>query len=370
MGLDRGAEDALSILYLTKFPPSPSGIALYAAKFHDPLQRLGTVELRTAPASPAQSQALVASVFGFFGGIRASRCGKYKLFFGELGGRGLYEFYFLMGVALGSRFCRISFTCHDAPSLVGPCMLFGALDRRGGRRIGLLLSRTVGATMEAFLMRRADCVFALTKEAASVLGTRYNRSVSYIPHVVDEPALGSKEPIVFMPGYIGSAAPIIDAVRTLQHVGYVCGCPWRLRVGACSEHVEQSVRSVVRDQSSGYVEFVGFLTEAELLGEFERATVVLRIVGSGGKGNALAASGPLNWAIARGCVCVTDDNRAGARELAAEGLVTVSQTPIRALAALLVSDGMGRERARDIARTSRMRSGPDAVARRLSEVLR
>ena len=162
------------------------------------------------------------------------------------------------------------------------------------------------------MLRHAANVWTLSNAGARSLEHRYHARVTALPHVVDSPALPIKDRHVFVPGPIHNPDPLLDVIGNLEST-------WPMVVGACSQPAERAIRAAVGERFP--IEFTGFLDEAALLEEFAAAAVVLRVRGKEETGNSLAASGPLCWAVSRGCVCVTDDVRAGAAELASKGLV-------------------------------------------------
>ena len=218
--------------YVSKFPPSPSGIALYASTFERVLQRFGPVERITAPADPRQSQRLGWSVRGFVRGLRDGHSLRYAAIHVELGGRSLFEFYYALGV-LSSRRTPLSITCHDTPSLVGQPCLFTVLDRRGLRRLGALLSSSLGGTWEKRLVAGAENVLCLTGAGAGALAERFGRRVSSIPHVVDDPGpLPEKADRVFLPGYVSDPGTITAVVSAVAGLNRDTGTTWQVVVAA------------------------------------------------------------------------------------------------------------------------------------------
>lgn len=301
-----------TLRYLSKLPPSPSGIGLYAQEFVAALRGAHVdVEVCRAPADPLATQQLRQALVGFRLGRRWG-AGHTPVHI-ELSGRALFEFYAALGVLTRAKPPRLSVTCHDAPSVAGAVLLFRFLDRRGLRRIGLAWSQWTGVRLARRVMTRADVVFALTDAGARELATRYARPVVHLPHIVPRRAMPPKESVVFLPGYLGD---VEATCRLTRHLLTVAPPTWTVRIGACPDEVRERLGGELR------VAFTGFLDEGALGAEFDRATLVVRERHTEPtEANGLAASGPLSWAVAAHCACITNDRRAGARELADLGLV-------------------------------------------------
>ena len=368
--LTGGPPNAQTIGYVSKFPPSPSGIALYASVFEQVLKKLGKVERVPAPANPRDSQRLASSLRGFVQGFRDCRTRRYSAIHVELGGRSLFEFYYALG-ALQSRRTPVSITCHDTPSVVGQPCLFTILDRRGLRRVGTLLSSSVGAIWERRLIYGAQDILCLTRAGADALSQRFVRQVRAVAHVVDDPGpLTEKEDRIFLPGYLSNSEAIAAAVSVTAGLNRDNGTTWKVVVGACPPNVEANLRARLPADQAAIVTYAGFQTEDELLQEFRRARVVVRIRRASGEDNSFAASGPLAWAAARGCVILTNDSRAGAQELAALGLAIYSpKNPLQDLPDAL-AEAANPAMAGLQARRAQTLFGIDAVAQEIMTALR
>jgi Glycosyl transferase 4-like domain len=322
-----------SIVHVTKIPPSPSGVALYATVFRRVLETLGEITVLPASPTPRSTQSLSAAVRGLALGLRF-RKRPVRLVHVELSGRGLFEFFFLVGLTFRERATRVAVTCHDAPSLAGQVFLFAGLDRKGLRRLGALASRHAGRPLERRVLRRSDAVLVLTRLGAEELESIYGVPVSYMPHIsypCDPPP--SKDRLIFVPGYFDRAEPVL---RILRDVVY--DSDWKLAFGACSSGTRSEIEVEARRLGlAERVESAGFVSEANLLAFFARASVVVRVCGRGDEAGRLAASGPLIWAASFGCLTATDDPRAGARELASIGLTVQSNDLAGALVLLVPS---------------------------------
>ena len=331
---------------------------------------IASMQRLAAPSEPRDSQRLAAAAAGLIKGLRTSH-DQVGLVHVELGGRGLFELYFALGLTIRRTRPALVLTCHDPPSLVGASMLFTVLDKRPWRRLGMLLSNTLGMRCEDRVLARAAGVIALTHQGANTLAMRVGREVSWIPLIItggDRSALSRNTPIVFVPGYVNDAARIVDLVRALPPCT-LDQPSWLLTVGAGGKELERHVRTSIESHEQERVRFLGYMSEPDLDKHFCEATIVVRLHNAGGhNGNPLAASGPLGWALAHGCICVTNDDRAGARDLESAGLVLRTSEPARALAELLrrpIADGE-HERIFDAAQRF---AGVPVVARQYRAVL-
>ena len=169
-----------TVVHVSSFPPSPSGVALYAAVFDQVLAGFGSVERVVAPADPRESQSLRSALRGLVVGL-GPRLREADVVHVELSGRALYQFYLALGLTIGRRRSLLAITCHDTPSLVGWTLLFTGLDRRPFRRVAQLASSGVGHQLENRLLSRCDVTVALTEEGATALGRRAPTAVS-LPH--------------------------------------------------------------------------------------------------------------------------------------------------------------------------------------------
>lgn len=365
-GVDRPPGSGPTIVYVSKLPPTSSGIGLYAQEFVHVLSLFGPVRPIIAPPDPQRSQALRSALRGFVSGW-FTQPGDFVHV--ELSGRALFEFYLALGRLTRHRGAGLAVTCHDVPSVAGSVMLFSLLDRRGLRRVGELLSLSIGRRWERRLLGACTAVFALTEEGAAALSRRAGRSVTALPHVVGARPARAKSPVVFVPGYVSDIAGILDVAAVVDDVRRSSSTPWTVVVGACPPGVEEQVRSRLADGTHDVVRFTGLLEEAALLETFDEAAVVVRTSSSAPAANYLAASGPLCWAVASGCLVLTDDDRAGARELEAWGLLTRSPDLAGTLRATLDEAAGSVTPVYAIAAEARRRMGVGAVARCYAEAV-
>lgn len=324
------APSSLRITYVSKFPPTGSGIGLYASVFEGALARLGRVHRRGAPSDPRESQRFTSALRGMADAYQDTRMERTSHIHVELSGRSLYEFYYAVtAVRLGR---SLTLTLHDLPSIVGPSLLFSGLDQPGLRRVGTQLSRTLGKRLEQYLLRNSASLMALTRQGADWLTKAGNSNAHYIGHVIDSPVHVDKEPIVFCPGYIGDHEPILALAEMMLNKFP----EWSLYIGTMSQTTQDHIHANIHG-NDGKVHQTGELSECELLDLFAKAAVVVRPRKPGSGANSLAASGPLAWAVSRGCHVITNDERAGATELAEYGLLVQTRSWLEAVECALNS---------------------------------
>lgn len=348
-------------VYVSKFPPSPSGIGLYAAVFEQVLASIGDVRRHPAPAQPVDSQRMGAALRGMREGWRQGRRRPNEHIHVELSGRALFEFYYAVGALTAG--APLTVTTHDLPSVVGSPLLFTGLDRRFLRRFGEGLTTVFGHRLERYVLRRAMVVCALTAAGAEWLRTTYGVPAVSLGHVVDCPTPVAKERIIFCPGYIGDAGPIREMLAAIGEKNP----EWRILVGSTTQRAAESISELLRgDQFSASM--VGDLDEESLLETFARSQVVVR-VRNRGEANTLAASGPLAWSVARGCTVITNDTRPGARELEELGLIQVTEDWL-ARVQMELDRPFAPDHAEDIQVRAQRELGTRAVARKFEDLLR
>jgi hypothetical protein len=330
----------VTLRHVSKFPPSPSGIGLYAALFETCFAPPTRVVRRTFDPDPVVTQRLRSSARALFVGLRGAP--GVDLLHVELGGRSLAEFYFAVGTLLRRDRPWLVITCHDVPSIVGLSMMFTVLDRRGMRRVGQWLSARLGAGLERWVLQNTDTVFALTGAGATVLEQRAGRPVHRLGHIlVPRDLHDRKDPLVLLPGYVSTTCPVADIVRVVADAPPTDTGAWRVMVGAGEpRHLARELETL-EPALLDRVTVQGGVDEDEMTATYARAAVVLRVGTGHHGGNQNAASGPLSIALGYGCRVVTDDPRPGVTELAAAGLIQQTSDPLFALREAMHAAGSG-----------------------------
>lgn len=310
------------IVYLTRLPPSPSGVALYARDFVPVLESLGIVRTVRLPDLAADSQRVSTTLRAGRRTGRAMRAAD--LLVVELAGRGVAEFWVAWWQAVGRR-RRVVVNIHDAPTLSGGGpFLFTMLDRRYLQRIASMLSRTIGFRAERALLRAAALTTALSPHGAVDIAERYSVSVPLVlPHVLGAPTERvQREPLIFIPGAIASPADVSPVLRALADVPE----PWRVVIGYCSEETaRECLREAVARGVADRVEVTGLVDEGALDRQFARASIVVRWRASGW--TTKAVSGPVIRALGRGCAVISNDRRGTQDCLRAAGAGLVGDDP-------------------------------------------
>ena len=347
------------LLHLTRMPPSPSGVAAYAAVFRDALEELGPTVTVELPPDPAASQSFPLAV-RLIRRLRGPLAAPGTVLVVEQAGRGLAEFWAAWW--LTRRGARVWLMVHDVPALSGGAFFSRLLDRRGGRRIAALLSDTLGRRAERGLLSRAERVFCLSPAGAEALAAAHHldREVEPIPHVarpveVDPDSSRHAEPdpsvaataeqdpalrrAILVPGYIAAAEDVLPLLPALADLPD----DWRLLVGACPAAAEERIaREAEALGLSDRVDLLGFTDEPGVRAAFARAAVVVRWRDGGWSGGAgrYAVSGPLIASFAHGCAVVTNDDRGAAHLLDRAGAVAVrdADSLVTAVTALVRND--------------------------------
>jgi glycosyltransferase involved in cell wall biosynthesis len=361
------------IVHLTKVPPSDSGVARHAGALDRALDRLGrrtTIGLGL-DAPQTQRLAVVADV------VRRLRTELRRtpadLVVIDLSGRALAE---LAGAALvaarpAARRPVLWLVAHDAPELVGAPLLVSVLDRRGGRRVGMALSDTVGRALERRVVGRADALLAFSELGAAALRDRYGHDVvRAVPLPTDLLGDGPKEPVVYCPAGVraGDLAPVLRA--------FEAGLPdgTALRVGHLAPADRRTIEAW-RDEHglADRVTLTGFLDQAALDRTFVTAAVVVRNPGRGDRSaNWAAASGPRVSALAAGCAVVSTDPRGSARCVAVAGrdLAAAPERLADELTRLVADPAAVAELGARATEHVRSTHAPDAVAGHLAAIWR
>lgn len=309
------------LVHLTRMPPSPSGVAAYAAVFREALAELAPTTTVSLPAQPAASQSFPLAA-RLIRRLRRGTAVPGTVLVVEQAGRGLAEFWATWW--LSRRGARVWLMVHDVPALSGGAFFGRLLDRRGGRRLAALLSDTLGRRAEHGLLTRAERVFCLAPSGAAALTSthRLTRTVEVIPHVAVLPAsVPERRRTILVPGYVAAAADVLPLLPVL----HALTPDWRLAVGACPEDEAAAITARAVEQGlSDRVDLLGFTDEAGVRAGFARAAIVVRWRRDGWSAgaNRHAVSGPVIAALAHGCALVTNDDR-GARDLLARAQALV-----------------------------------------------
>ncbi|WP_263117974.1 glycosyltransferase [Cellulomonas sp. RIT-PI-Y] len=325
------------LLHLTRMPPSPSGVAAYAAVFRTALAEVAPTETVALPpdATASQSFPLAGRLIRR---LRGPVADPGTVLVVEQAGRGLAEFWAAWW--LTRRGARVWLMVHDVPALSGGAFFGRLLDRRGGRRLAALLSGTLGRRAERGLLTRAERVFCLSPSGARALASAHGltRAVEPVPHVAILPPLDppAARRVILVPGYVASAddvVPLLPALATLP-------ADWRLQVGACPDDARDAlVRAAVDQGLADRVDLLGFTDEAGVRAAFARAAIVVRWRRSGWSHGAgrYAVSGPLIAAFAHACAVLTNDDRGAAHLFERSGAQVVegADALIAALATLV-----------------------------------
>ena len=321
-------EGVRSFTYVTRQPPSPSGVALYAARFLPVLETLAPTRVVRLPPFPADSQRVTVALRTFVRAVRSSSPDPADVVAFELAGRGLAEFWTALLLSCAPWRRTVWVTVHDSPAVCGGAFFFKSLDRRGRRRIAALLSERLGRRAERALLQRARRVYCLSDLGVSQLQARLalTRVVRRLPHVTvaTNTAVAARRS-VFLPGYLDGAENVAPTLLALA----AAPDGWRLEVGACDEQTKRDVMSLaMRLGVQDCVVLLGYVDERALGDAFERAAVVVRWKTSGWAKDREpqhgAVSGPLIEAMAHGCAIITNDTRGIAECLSEAGAIRIS----------------------------------------------
>ncbi|MDB5074293.1 MAG: glycosyltransferase involved in cell wall bisynthesis [Chloroflexi bacterium] len=320
----------LRIGYVSKLPPSSSGVARYAEDFMKALAIVGelawVLPLRVAAPESQRLRTILRVVVTTVHKVRSKKLDVVHI---ELSGRALAEFY----AALAIMFCcpdvRLWLTIHDAPHVTGGVGYISLLDRRVLRRLAHLFSVSAGRVLERYLLNRADRVFCLSSYGATATERFFGlrRSIDALPFVTSLPPLSDKSSdsvTIFCPGHVGSdemVLPVFPAVVDLP-----AHCKVTVEIGHCDRATRKSLQKIAEEMGlSDRVVFLGYLTQQRELDQaFERAAIVVRHrpPGETNLGNWAAVSGPIISAMAQGCAVISSDSR-GVREYLQHGITAL-----------------------------------------------
>jgi glycosyltransferase involved in cell wall biosynthesis len=321
-------EERASVLYVSKFPPSHSGVARYAAQFLEVLRQLANVETFVT-GHEAPDGAGVRRIVNVVVSVQRQLREKPDWVVIELSGRAIAEFFACASVLCRRRRPLIWITVHDPPAVTGGLFWLSSLDRKGFRRLAAFLSATIGHRVERWVLERADAIVCLSKAGAAALTAEYSLSrVVRSIHPVARIASGkSARGDVFLPG------PIIRLEHAEEAIDAVAdACDLNIVIGVCDEPTERALRTHAEARGiTNPIRFTGSLSQ-DLLDEVYGASLLVvhwRPNGSAGNvTNAAPCSYPVIDAMANGCALVTNGAR-GAREYIIESgaAIDLSDTP-------------------------------------------
>lgn len=367
----------MQIVYVTRLPPSPSGVARYAADFRLVLQRFGVVSIVEMPSDPSFSQRLATIANASLRLLLARRrVGRDAVCWVELAGRGIAELFGLLVATYA--FKTTCVTIHDAPAVTGGLGFVSLLDRPGARGLAQRLTAQWGVRVEGAILRRCTRVWALSRIGAEELSARYDVDVACLRHVVSIPtdATVSKHRrqegplLVYIPGYVAGELPMEAVVGLLESIAEHRAT---LLVGAASPEVERTLKLAIDRVPGVRCRLLGFQSEEDIDATFARADIVARPLprGGGDVANRAAVSGPIVRAAAHACVTVTNDAR-GTSEYLNDTWAVHCADPAEVLtftAELLKSPRRKISRMQAAAkRFAEEQLSPDAVVARLSSV--
>lgn len=298
----------MNVDYVCRLPPSPSGLALYAQHFLNVLSKKVSVTVFKLPSQPRDSQRFKEILLISRNIMKESKKGNIVLF--DLGGRGLAEFWSSVIVKFMLR-RKVWIVIHDPPTLCGSSFLFLSLDRKGFRRFAAMLSNSIGFLVECLLLAKVDQVICLSEAGSKSLAKKYkiSRPIKTIPHLATPRRLKkSKGNLILVPGHVGEDDEIVSILEAMKLIPD----DWHLKIGACSNSTLKSIyREVEVRDLTHRVNFLGVLDEQDYMMTFDEAAIVIRSKErwSTRKSNSCSVSGPLIYAMAAGCVIITNDSR-------------------------------------------------------------
>ena len=316
------------------------------------LQIVGETTLVGIPCDAPETQRLTAIASLLRRLVATLRSREFDHAVVELSGRALAEYWASWFLTATRRIDNVWIVVHDAPSLVGPTFLITPLDRKGGRKIGMYLSRTVGNALERRLLARVAGVILLSQVGAKEFSRVHpGVAVAAVPHPVftRTRAVHEADPTIYIPARfdVAIACNIFEVLANHDR-------PPSVRFGSTPPEGRLAIEQEAHRHDLGdHVEFLGHLRDEELDLAYERATIVVRARSAAmHDANRYAASGPIISAMAAGCVVVTGDPRGSAECLASgHGIVVEDEGQLHgALLGLLQDPDRARatgERARE-----------------------
>ena len=371
----------MKVVYVTKLPPSRSGVARYADRFALVLQRLGHVRVITSGNEAPETQQVLRIVRVVAATLRALWQNPDLIVF-EISWGAVAEMYAAALSILLRRERRLIvwLTVHDVPALTGGLFRIGWLRKRGRLlRVAAFLSKHVGVRIERWVLNRADVVVCLSSVGARALQDAWalDRHVGTVHFVADVATDTSEREQIFLPGpvQLSAATEVFAALAAIPSDLPVV-------VGFCDADTQSALQQRASSLGLGArLRFAGFLGQDELVQTYRASLIVVhwyaRSDARERMSNKAACSGPVIDAIAAGSVLITNAAR-GAREYLAEGsagydLVEAPDSLRPVLALLLTSPPAardGRQRALEYARgTLSVSAVAQEVRSRLNELV-
>ena len=300
--MDRYGTDLMPrIFYVSKRLPSSCGVARHHTYIWNVLSSIGSVVDLSRAGNATESQSLITCL-KMFADVLRHRPRTGDIFFVELAGRFLCQFYSALMITRFFPSVKTAVYLHDVPSVVGDPRLFREFDRRFFRWARLFFFPFIN--IEALVLRRST-VIATNAIARDSVEQIYGVSCSLLPLVYSDYNADQKDKICFVPGPIcvTDAHLLIESLQKslpdfqLQ-VGFVTGIDTEVLA------LERQYRRVV---------FLGYLSDEALKNAYKSAKIVVRYRPGSATGNQYASSSPVVYGAAEGCFVLTNDAR-GSKE--------------------------------------------------------
>lgn len=285
------------IIYVSKRLPSSCGVARHHMYIWEVLSSIGSVVDLSRAGNATESQSLFVCL-KLLADVFHHRPRTGDIFFVELAGRFLCQFYSALLISCFFPSVKIVVYLHDVPSVVGDPRLFREFDRRFFRWARLFFFPFIN--MEAVVLRRST-VIATNVIARDSVEQLYRVRCSLLPLVYSDYTADQKDKICFVPGPIcvTDAHLLIESLQKSLpdfqiQVGFVTGIDTEVLA------LERQYRRVV---------FLGYLSDEALKNAYKSAKIVVRYRPGSATGNQYASSSPVVYGAAEGCFVLTNDAR-------------------------------------------------------------